>query len=557
MPTKVTRRQAMLGVSSSLLLPAGCSTPALHGRQAANDVFAHGVASGDPEPSSVVLWTRVSGARGNVAVDWMLASDPDFVSIAASGTTTTDSDRDHTVKVIAEGLEPGAAYYFQFSANDARSPLGRTKTLPSGNLDELVIAVASCSNYQFGFFNAYAAIADDPAVDIVVHLGDYLYEYDENTYGGPIGQRIGRTHQPRHEMVSLQDYRQRHAQYKADPDSLAMHARHPLVATWDDHETTNDPWTGGAQNHQPDEGDWLTRRADSLQAYYEWMPVRDPAPGGSREKLWRHYKFGDLVSLITLESRHTGRSKQIEISDYEDRLSDIEQAGKFYDEVVGAPERKMLSEEMEDFLKVELTESVQSGRRWRVIANQTILANVVAPRLSGDPVFAKAREELAESEQQLLDSLTDFGNLQLAANMDAWDGYPAARERFYRIAKDAEARDLLVITGDTHVFWQNKLADTDGQSMGIELGTSAITSPRGLYQLGSAATQRFDELTAQQNESVEWMDGRFRGYIRLTLNKASANAEFITVSDIESYDYAVQTLRTATVVKANGTLQYG
>ncbi len=556
MATKLSRRQALLGMSSSLLLPAGCGAPLLRDGQRGNAVFAHGVASGDPGHSSVVLWTRVSGAEERVAVEWAVAGDPDFASVVASGYATTDSDRDYTVKVIADGLQPGNAYYFRFAANDAQSPVGRTRTLPRGNLDQLVIAVASCSNYQFGFFNAYAAIADDPAVDIVVHLGDYLYEYDENTYGGPVGQRIGRTHSPRHEMVSLQDYRQRHAQYKADPDSMAMHARHPLVATWDDHETTNDPWTGGAQNHQPDEGDWLERRANSLRAYYEWMPVRDPVAGGSREALWRHYKFGDLVSLITLESRHTARSKQIDLGDYEDRLTDAESAAEFYDEIVAAPERRMLSADMEDFLKLELTESVRAGRRWRVIANQTLLTHIVAPRLEGDPVITAAREDLSENGRRMLDDLTGFGNLKLAANMDSWDGYPAARERFYRIAAESNARDLLVITGDTHIFWQNKLADAAGQPMGVELGTSAITSPRGLYQLGSKTTERFDELIVRQNESVEWMDGRFRGYIRLTLNERNATAEFVTISNIESYDYAVRTLRTSRIVRTDGTLEY-
>lgn len=557
MKKTVTRRQALVGVSSSLLLPAACSTSPTQDNSRANAAFMHGVASGDPDANSVVLWTRVSGSAGNVNVDWFVASDPDFQNIVSSGSTNTGAHRDHTVKVIAGDLAAGRDYFYRFATNGMQSPAGRTKTLPAGRVDELVIAVTSCSNYQFGFFNAYEAIAEDPAVDIVVHLGDYIYEYDENSYGGPIGQRIGRTHSPRHEMVSLADYRQRHAQYKADENSKAMHARHPLVATWDDHETTNNPWTGGAQNHQPDEGSWLVRRDASLQAYYEWMPVREPGPGGSREALWRHYRFGDLVSLITLESRHTARSEQIEIADYQEELTSPEKAKEFYENVVGDEQRKLLSDDMEEFLRVELAESVESGRRWRVIANQTILAEVTAPKLAGDAVFEKTRETLDDSSRGLLDSLTAFGNLELAANMDAWDGYPAARERFYRIADEADARDLLVITGDTHIFWQNSLADNSGTPMGVELGTSAVTSPRGFYQLGAEATVRFDQLTAEQNGSVEWMDGRYRGYVRLTLNRTDASAEFITVSDIESRNYAVRTLRSTKIVKSNGTLNYG
>ena len=557
MKKTVTRRQALVGVSSSLLLPAACSTlPSQDDRQA-NSVFMHGVASGDPDATSIVLWTRVSGSSGNVTVDWSISSDPDFQNIVSSGNTSTGGHRDHTVKVVAGELAPGRDYFYRFAANGVQSPIGRTKTLPEGRVDELVIAVTSCSNYQFGFFNAYETIAEDSAIDIVVHLGDYIYEYDENSYGGPIGQRIGRTHSPRHEMVSLSDYRQRHAQYKADENSQAMHARHPLVATWDDHETTNNPWTGGAQNHQPDEGSWLDRRSASLQAYYEWMPIREPGPGGSREALWRHYRFGDLVSLITLESRHTARSQQIEIGDYQDELTSPEKAQDFYNKVVGDERRRLLSDDMEEFLRIELAESVESGRQWRVIANQTILAKVTAPKLTGDAVFEKTRETLDESSRGLLDSLTGYGNLELAANMDAWDGYPAARERFYRIADENDARDLLVITGDTHIFWQNSLADAAGTPMGVELGTSAVTSPRGFYQLGDDATVRFDQLTTEQNDSVEWMDGRYRGYIRLTLDRSYANAEFISVNNIESKNYAVRTLRSSRIVKKNGTLGYG
>lgn len=556
MTRKVTRRQAVLGVSGSLLLPAACSTTPSQSDARATSVFAHGVASGDPDATSIVLWTRVSGSAGPVGVDWQVANDPDFQTIVARGNTRTDAARDYTVKVIAEDLAPGRDYFYRFRADGVYSPAGRSKTLPAGRLDELVIAVTSCSNYQFGFFNAYEAIADDAAVDIVVHLGDYIYEYDENSYGGPVGQTIGRVHNPRHEMVSLADYRQRHAQYKADENSRAMHARHPLVATWDDHETTNNPWTGGAQNHQPDEGDWLERRRVSLQAYYEWMPVRDPGPGGSREELWRHFKFGDLVSLITLESRHTARSKQIEISDYQDQLTSPAAAEDFYTNVVGDESRRLLSEKMEDFLRVELEESVESGTRWRVIANQTILAKVKAPKLAGDTVFQEAREQADDASRGLLDMLTGFGNLELAANMDAWDGYPAARERFYGIAQDANARDLLVITGDTHIFWQNTLADASGTAMGVELGTSAVSSPRGFYQLGDAATRRFDQLTIAQNDSVDWMDGRFRGYVRLSLNRDDASAEFIAVSNIESRNYALTTLRSSRIRRQDGTLRY-
>ena len=551
MNNTITRRTAVLGVSSSLLLPAGCSVT--KEQPQANDTFAHGVASGDPDTDSIVLWTRVSGNSAPVGVSWILAADEDFADVVARGNTTTDARRDFTVKVTATNLQPGREYYYRFYANSARSAIGRTKTLPSGRLDELTLAVTSCSNYQFGFFNVYEAIAADDAIDVVVHLGDYIYEYDIETYGGPIGQRIGRAHEPAHEMVSLADYRQRHAQYKADPDSIAMHARHPLIPTWDDHESTNNPWAGGAQNHQPEEGDWRKRRADSLKAYYEWMPVRDPAPQGSPEKLWRHFRFGDLASLVTLESRHTARSEQIEIGDYE--LADAQEAQRFYADIVADPSRRMLSSELEDFLSDALDESVQADRPWRIIANQTILANVVAPKLSADPQVQALRRSLDDSGNRVLDWLANFGDLELAANMDAWDGYPAARERLYQIAKNANARDLLVITGDTHMFWQNRLLNAAGERLGVEIGTSAVTSPRGFAELGPIA-RRFDELTAELNDGVEWVDGSNRGYVRLALNRERATVDFISISDIESHRYATNTARTVNIEATNGTLDY-
>ena len=551
MAPTLTRRQALLGVSSSLLLPAGCAT---NDQPLANEVFAHGVASGDPDATSVVLWTRVSGANGPIEVRWTLSETRDLGRIVGQGRVTTDADRDFTVKVIPGNLVPGRTYYFLFEAAGARSPIGRTLTLPDAGLDELTLAVASCSNYPFGFFNGYEAIADDPDVDVVVHLGDYIYEYDEDGYGAAAGKRLGRIHSPTHEIVSLADYRMRHAQYKADPGSLAMHAQHPLIHTWDDHESTNNPWRGGAQNHQPEEGDWLQRRADSFRAYYEWMPVRDPE--GLPQNLWRHYKFGDLASLITLESRHTARSEQIELSQYSERMTDPASASVVYNEVVGAEDRQMISAEQEVFVGEALKESIAAGRPWRLIGNQTIMAEVIAADLRNDPVFERIPPELSESAAGLLDMLTNLGALGIAGNMDAWDGYPAARERLYRIAREAGASDLLVITGDTHVFWANELTSRAGFAMGVELGTSAITSPRGFYQLGAEATERYDQLLAAQNQSVEWVDGRYRGFIKLTLTPERARAEYIAISDIESQNYSLDTLRVANIVHDDGSLRY-
>jgi alkaline phosphatase D len=526
MTSKITRRQALLGVSSTLLLQAACSTSRMP-RERANEVFAHGVASGDPDQSSVVIWTRVSGFDESVDVGWTVAADADFENVVAQGSVMTGSSRDHTVKVVVTGLQPGQAFFYRFAAGATLSPTGRSKTLPAGHVDKLVIAVASCSNFPFGYFNAYDSIADDAEVDIVAHLGDYIYEYDENDYGGDTGRRLGRVHEPRHEIVSLSDYRQRHAQYKSDAGSRAMHASHPLIVIWDDHESANNPWMHGAENHQPGEGDWSARRSASLKAFFEWMPVRDPTDSTAPEKYWRHYKFGDLASLITLESRHTGRSEQIEYGDL-DRFA---------------------------FLGTEFRESVRAGRRWRIIGNQSVMAHSIMPPID-EPFFAELREQLDDVGRATLDNLKRLGELRVPGDLDAWTGYPAARQRFFDLAQDAGVQDLLVLSGDSHSYWANALYGDDGQSMGVELGTTGVTSPRSLAVLGEQGLQRFDELNAAINPGIVWSNGRHRGYIRLAIDHDGARADYVAVNNIESRDYDTNIIYTANIEHLGGTLRY-
>jgi alkaline phosphatase D len=550
----ITRRQAMKIVSGVALLPfTGCNTPLEHHN---NIFFAHGVASGDPDHNSVVIWTRISGLTTPVKVDWFVARDAAFKHVVSSGIFDTDSSRDHTVKIVVPDLKPGDIYFYKFAVEDTISPTGQTKTLPVGHVEQLVLAVTTCSNYPFGYFNAYDAIAKDSSIDLVVHLGDYIYEYGVEGFGGEMGKRIGRNHQPTHEIVSLDDYRKRHAQYKTDNGSLAMHARHPLVVIWDDHETANNPWMGGAKNHQANEGSWEARRLASLQAYYEWLPVRDPSKASERANYWRHYKFGDLASLITLESRHTGRSKQISYNENLPNIQTKKQAQEFAKNVINAADRQMLSKEMQRFLKEELNESVSAGRRWRIIGNQSVIAKSIAADLD-DPILNNLRNKLSLEKQQKLVERTHLGKYSLPSDLDTWSGYPAARERFYQIAKDANVQDLLVISGDSHSFWQNQLFDDNGQSMGLELGATGVTSPRSIMEsLGGEIMLRFDELNTANNQEIIWSDGRYLGFIRLEVNHKGTHADYITVSNVESLTYNTQILRSVDIINRDGLLQY-
>ncbi len=552
---KISRRQAIKTVSGALLvLPTACSH--IPRGKLPDSVFKHGVASGDPDSTSVVIWTRISDTNHSVKVNWSIAIDRNFLKIVKSGQFTTDAQRDYTVKVVVSDLLPGQHYFYKFSLNDHVSPLGRTKTLPIGHVKQVVFAVATCSNFPFGYFNAYDAIANDPTVDLVVHLGDYIYEYGVDGFGGDAGGKIGRNHDPSHEILTLDDYRKRHAQYKTDKGSLAMHARHPLIVIWDDHETANNPWMHGAKNHQANEGSWEARREASLQAYYEWLPIRDPAKAADRKKYWRHYKFGDLASLITLESRHTGRTEQISYDEYLPKLKTKQQAQTFLADVVGADERNMLSAEMEGFLRNELRESIQSKRRWRIIGNQTVLARSLSPKLEGVP-FEGLNNTLNLKDKEMLEELVHLGELNLPADLDTWDGYPAARERFYQLAKDVSATDLLVLSGDSHSYWANELYDLNDQAMGVELGATGITSPRSLLALGETTLKKYDELNALHNKEIVWSNGRHRGFIRLKLNHQSGHADFITVSNVKTPIYETQIIYSVNINHKLGTLNYG
>ncbi|MFT5450765.1 MAG: alkaline phosphatase D [Enterobacterales bacterium] len=553
MSNRITRRQALKVVSGAVLLPVACGQ--LISTKISKAIFRHGVASGDPDQSSVVIWTRVSDVVGPVNVDWLVATDPGFLNAVARGTFTTYEQRDHTVKVVVALLKPGQEYFYKFETGAAISPIGRTKTLADGHLENVVLAVATCANYSFGHFNVYDVIAKDPSIDMIVHLGDYIYEHGPDAYGGEAGKRLGRNHQPSHEIITLEDYRIRHAQYKTDPGSLAMHARHPLIVIWDDHETTNNPWMGGASNHQANEGSWQARRTASLRAYYEWLPIRDPENVIDQKNYWRHYKFGDLLSLITLESRHTGRSQQISYSQHSHFLKTPNQAQEFLTSVVGAPERNMLSKDMETFLSKELKESVAASRRWRVIANQTMMAKSIDPKLD-DAFFKELRKELSGGNLEMLEGHQYLGSLDLPSDLDTWDGYPAARERFYQLAKDSGVTDLLVVTGDSHSYWANELYDAGGQPMGVELGATGITSPRSIMSLGAEAMKRYDELNTANNKEIVWSDGRHNGYIKLQLDHQTAHADYVTVSTVESIHYETQVVHSVDIINHNDTLVY-
>ena len=552
-PLPVSRRTTLAGLAGASLA-AVVADPALAAAQPISDRFRHGVASGDPDATSVVIWTRVT-ADAALQVEWEVARDAAFRRIVARGRTTAGPDTDHTVKVPVDRLQPGARYHYRFRAAGVTSPTGKTRTLPHGRLDRLGIALASCSNFSFGYFNAYDAIARDPGIDFVLHTGDYIYEYGADGWGSETAKRLGRVHEPANEIVSLSDYRRRHAQYKTDAGAQAMHAAHPLLACWDDHESANNPWTGGAQNHQPaSEGDWQARRAASIQAYFEWMPVREPATGRSRMQFWRDYRFGDLATLVTLETRHTGRAEQIDYRKYADSIASKADAARMEREAIGAPGRTMLAPELEADLDQALRRSVRESQPWRLIGNpmpiaRTRVPDVVKQGLIPDPTGAAGGSDEAKA-------LAWKGKYDLPFYPDTWDGYEWARERLYAQSRTAGAGDLVFLTGDSHSFWANSLADASGRPAGIELGTAGISSPGDFVESGfdRATAAKLDAAFAAHNPEVIWTDNLHQGYVRLELTRSAARASFIAVNTVLSQRYTTATIKRFTLGRKAGSL---
>ncbi|WP_306362022.1 alkaline phosphatase [Nocardia sp. CC227C] len=421
---RLDRRTVLKGSTAAVAATLLTTAPA----HAAHPVFQHGLASGDPLPDGVILWTRVtpsaeatpgSGLGDPVRVRWEVADDEGFGTIVASGTHTATADSDHTVKVDVSGLAAGRDYHYRFTALDQSSPVGRTRTAPDpGHTpDRLRFGVASCANWEAGFFSAYRHLATRTDLDAVIHLGDYLYEYAAGEYGGRLGS--ARLHQPANEIVSLADYRIRHAQYKTDPDLASLHAALPFICIWDDHETANDAWAGGAENHTPGaEGDWQERRAAALRAYLEWMPVRSGGDG----RLYRRLRFGTLAELSMLDLR-SYRSEQV-------------QAGPGWRQV-DAPDRSITGPAQMDWVTNGL---VSAPVTWKLVGNPVMIAPLVFPPL--DPATTAALTQLI--------GLPEGG---IPANLDQWDGYTADRARLLTAITDNQVGDVVFLTGDIHSSW--------------------------------------------------------------------------------------------------------
>lgn len=465
------------------------------------NLFQHGVASGDPLADAVILWTHLTSEDGGpLDVFWEIATDAEFSNRVAADWTLASVEHGHTVKLDVAGLQPATTYFFRFRALGRSSAIGRTRTAPRGAVDRMRLAVMSCASLAHGYFHAYRDVAARSDLDAVLHLGDYIYEYGNDEYGAI------RTYEPAHEILTLADYRTRYAQYRRDPDLQAAHQQHPFICVWDDHEIANDSWRGGAENHTdpsaagPNEGPYDERSAAAKQAYAEWMPIRDQLDG----RIFRSFAFGGLIDLMMLDTRHWDRDRQTTATDAV---------------TIEDPERTILGPDQEAWLTDQL---MSSQARWRFIAQQIV-----------------------------------FGPIQVGGsilNPDQWDGYAAARQRV--LDSVAQGGSTVILSGDLHSSGAAEIPrdpfdaasydpETGAGSLAVEFVTPGVTSPA--FPPGSN-TSVLPQILAT-NRHIHFADIESRGYMIVDVDADRVQASWFhyTQADIESRRPATPTADTSYV----------
>ncbi|MEP6343650.1 MAG: alkaline phosphatase D family protein [Maricaulaceae bacterium] len=539
MKKNITRRNIL--TASAAASVAACA-PAKPGKayssktELPSGVFKLGIASGDPHTTSVVLWTHISPIdprQNSVPVEWQISLTPDMRDPVMRGQDTATRAKDWTFKAIPKDLEAGQVYFYQFKSEGALSPIGRTRTLPVGAVDKLRFAVVSCANWQQGYFNVYDHISRSGDFDALIHLGDYFYEYGVDKANDAM-TKAGRLHQPPHEVLTLEDYRIRHAQYRSDPNLQATTANMPMIPIWDDHESSNDSWKDGAENHQESEGDWADRKQAALRAYFEWMPVRPPETGRALSAFYRDYKWGDLMRLFVWETRLFARGEPVIIEEHFDLFKTPEGIETFKSEILNDPSRHMLGAQQESEVLRALSDSKTAGETWRVIGNQVVMARLTTPDLT--PYVSE--EVISEIEKQWppIRQFVELSKHRLPVYPDSWDGYAVARESLFESLDAAGINDLLVLTGDAHEYWANDLTRDNGTKMGVELGTSSVSSETLEAFMGDAVKE-YALLMTRSNPDVAYYNAENSGYMDLTLTPTKGQVRFMAVDTVETTNY--------------------
>ncbi|PPC08367.1 alkaline phosphatase D family protein [Acinetobacter pittii] len=567
MSEKISRReliQKSLFGFGALSLPVaftGCNDGSDEESPEAQADFLHGVASGDPLQDKVILWTRLTPVdlSAPLKVTWEIATDDQFKQNLKTGTVQTNKTDDFTVKVDATGLQAGTTYYYRFRFGSKVSPVGQTKTLPV-TTNKVSFAVCSCSNYPAGYFYVYREMAKQN-VDVVIHLGDYIYEYGAHGYATEDAAKLGRTlpSDNNKEIIKLDDYRKRYALYRQDKDLQAAHQRHAFIVIWDDHELANDTWRDGAENHQDNEGSFSDRKLAALQAYFEWMPIR-PVSNTDHLNIYRQFNFGSLVQLTMLDTRIIARDKQLEYKDY--MIASGLDAQKFQADLTD-PKRTLMGYTQRDWLVDKLK---QSTATWNVIGQQVLMSKMWIPAellasLGQITSGGTSPDTLAKMTAQITELVTlklrlEQGDPTLTVqekarvttlvpyNLDAWDGYYAEREFLY--TKLAEFnKKIIVLAGDTHNAWTSYLYSQKGEYVGVELATSSVSSP-GLEKYLSiplAQLQQFEFAFTTLIDELAYCNLNQRGYLLVTVDDKQMQSDWIFVDSIKNAEYKVDSSR--------------
>ncbi|EJE4552832.1 alkaline phosphatase D family protein [Vibrio parahaemolyticus] len=550
----LSRRDFMKVVSSTAVATGliGCGSD---DNESVAVSFEHGVASGDPTQTQVIIWTRVTTAASYVDVSWQVASDMEFSNVVQSGVFTTDTGRDFTVKVDVQNLNANSQYYYRFIVGEMMSEVGQTQTLPEDGVEKASMAVVSCANYPAGYFHVYREILnqhEQSPFDVVLHLGDYIYEYGAGGYASEDAAALGREPSKGAECITLDDYRKRYAQYRQDADLQALHAKLPMIAVWDDHELANDTWKNGAENHQDDEGSFIDRRAAAAAAWTEWLPVRENT--FSNMLIYRQFSFGSLVNLMMLDTRLVGRDKPLDY--FSLSAPTMEAIGGLVVQSRSA-DRELLGTEQLAWLMKEFN---THDAKWNVLGQQVLMSRMELPSsvmTAMFQLFTSTEEKKTEALLAVNTAITGYladpsaDPISLPYNLDAWDGYYVEREKVYQLAK-ASSGNFVCLAGDTHNAWASELKDVSNNPIGVEFATSSVSSP-GLEEylaLDPVAIAQMEYTLPHLVSELKWADIKQRGFMRVTFTAEAAQSTWYLVSTIKDKKYQVTTKSASTT---NGT----
>jgi len=525
--------------------------------------FLHGVASGDPLHDRIILWTRLTpnDNAARLEVVWEIASDEAFKQLVNTGKVQTNAAQDFTVKVDADRLQAGTEYYYRFRFGNTVSAVGQTKTLPQRS-DQVKFAVCSCSNYPAGYFHVYKEMAQENNLDVIIHLGDYIYEYGQGGYATDDAKQLGRTFAADNdkEIIKLDDYRKRYALYRTDADLQVAHQRYPFIVIWDDHELSNDTWEAGADNHQEGEGSFIERQIAALKAYFEWMPIR-PVAENDHLNIYRQFDFGGLVNLMMLDTRILARHKQLDYADYM-TATGMDVARFMAD--LSSNSRSLLGVKQLQWLQAQL---MQSTAKWNVLGQQVLMSKMFIPQellllleqvTSGNATV----ETLAQIKQKIADLLTlkmrlkagdptlsamDKARLSTVApyNLDAWDGYAYEREVVYGTLQQL-GKKAVVLAGDTHNAWAASLhTHATNHEVGVEFATSSVSSPGIEYYLNVPAAEMVELENAFKLliDELDYCNLNQRGYLTVTFDHDQVVADWKFVDTVKVREYKIDSTR--------------